>query len=89
MLFPLNIFTSCDVAQCGHNIRLPHSDDLFSQSKTKSSILCLPAGKETSFTSSEEPAEETGLGFFQGLWLAWFSFYKIKKECNFECKPEE
>lgn len=48
-------------AQCGDNIRLPHSDDLFPQPKTKSSILGVPAEKETSFTSSgglEEPAEE-------------------------------
>lgn len=47
-------------AQCDYNIRLPHSDDLFPQPKTKSSILGLPAEKETSFTSSggpEEPAD--------------------------------
>lgn len=71
-------------------IRLLHSDDLFPQLKTKSSILSLPE-KETSFTSSggpEEPAEEPS-GIFQSLWPAWFSFYNIKKKCNFEQKPKK
>lgn len=77
----LNVFTSCDVAQCGHNIRLSHSDDLFSQPKTKSVILCLPAEKETSYTSrwARRASRRNCFEFFPKFICSLIQFLQYKK----------